>query len=213
MYLTESIEEQGIPLASSFLGVNLQGVFYNYDDYNFPRRGISLKLRADYDFVRPGVSGFTPILTTGVDFGAAIRLGEKWTMLPDVRFRGISHFGEEVVDGLFHTNFVGGALPGRFADDQLPFFGVNTLLATGDYLFDITLKTRWNPLKNLYISAMGGVLIYDNSLNGLFTNPIPDLWALGLEGAYDTLVGPIKLDVHWSNIHGWGAYMSLGFDF
>lgn len=208
-----TIEEQGVALNSSYLGVNLQGVIYTYDDNYFPRRGISLKMRADYDFVQPGVSAFTPVLTLGVDFGSAIPLGGKWTMLPDVRIRAISHFGEDVVDGLFHTNFVGGALPGRFADDQVPFFGVNTLLATGDYLFDITLKTRWNPLKNLYISAMGGVLIHDNSLEALFSNPIPDLWALGLEGAYDTLVGPVKMNAHWSNIHGWGAYLSLGFDF
>lgn len=208
-----TIEEQGVPLNSGFLGVNLQGVIYTYDDNYFPRKGISLKLRADYDFVQPGVSAFSPVLTLGADFGAAIPLGGKWTMLPDVRVRAISHFGEEVVDGLFHTNFVGGALPGRFADDQVPFFGVNTLLATGDYLFDITLKTRWNPLKNLYFSAMGGVLIHDNSLGALFSNPVPDVWALGLEGAYDTLVGPVKMNVHWSNIHGWGAYLSLGFDF
>jgi NTE family protein len=208
-----TIQEKGVPLSSGYLGVNLQGVYYTYDDFNFPRRGVSLKMRADYDFVQPGVAGFTPVLTAGVDFGAAIPLGEKWAMLPDVRFRGISHFGEEVVDDLFHTNFVGGALPGRFADDQLPFFGVNSLLATGDYLFDITLRTRWNPLKNLYFSAIGGVLIHDNSLGDLFSNPVPDLWALGLEGAFDTLVGPVKMNVHWSNIHGWGVYLSLGFDF
>ena len=148
-----------------------------------------------------------------MDFGAAIPLGRKWTLLPDVRWRGISHFGAEVVDGLFHTNFVGGALPGRFADDQVPFFGVNTLLATGDYLIDLTAKVRWNPLKNLYVSALGGVLIHDNSLGDLVRNLGPDVWALGLEGAYDTILGPIKLDVHWSNIHKWGVYLSLGFDF
>ena len=205
--------EQEIALNSNYLGTYMQGVYYSYDDNYFPRRGVSLKLRADYDFLRPGSAGYTPILTAGVDFGAAIPLGGKWTLLPDVYLRGISHFGEEVVDGLFHTNFVGGALPGRFAADQVPFFGINTLLATGDYLFDITLKTRWNPIKNLYFSAMGGVLIHDNSLGALFSNPVPDVWALGLEGAYDTLVGPVKLDVHWSNIHKWGVYISLGFDF
>ena len=208
-----TVQSLDIPLNTNYVGVYLQGSYYTYDNYYFPTRGVSLRLRADYDFVRPGLSDFSPILTTGVDFGAAIPLGTKWTLLPDLHLRGISHFGEEVVDGLFHTNFVGSVLPGRFADDQVPFFGVNTLLATGDYLIDLTAKMRWNPFKNLYIGAQGGVLIHDNSLGSLFRNFGPDVWALGLEGAYDTILGPIKLDVHWSNIHKWGVYLSLGFDF
>lgn len=208
-----TIQELGIPLNTNYLGTYLQGAYYTYDNYYFPSRGVSLRLRADYDFVRPGSSDFSPILTTGVDFGAAIPLGAKWALLPDLHLRAISHFGEEVVDGLFHTNFVGSVLPGRFADDQVPFFGMNTLLATGDYLIDLTAKVRWNPIKNLYVGAQGGVLIHDNSLGALFRNFGPDVWALGLEGAYDTILGPIKLDVHWSNIHKWGVYLSLGFDF
>ena len=208
-----TVQELGIPLNTNYLGTYLQGAYYTYDNYYFPSRGVSLRLRADYDFLRLGASEFSPILTTGVDFGAAIPLGAKWTLLPDLHLRGISHFGEEVVDGLFHTNFVGSVLPGRFADDQVPFFGMNTLLATGDYLIDLTAKVRWNPLKNLYVGAQGGVLIHDNSIGALFRNFGPDVWALGLEGAYDTILGPIKLDVHWSNIHKWGVYLSLGFDF
>ena len=208
-----TVESLGIPLNTNYLGTYMQGAYYTYDNYYFPTRGISLKLQADYDFVRLGASDYSPILTLGADLGAAIPLGQKWALLPDLRLRGISHFGEEVVDGLFHTNFVGGVLPGRFADDQIPFFGVNSLLATGDYIIDLTAKVRWNPIKNLYFSAQGGMLVYDDSLGALFREFGPDVWAVGLEGAYDTLLGPVKLDIHWSNVHKWGAYISLGFDF
>jgi len=208
-----TVESLGIPLNTNYLGTYMQGAYYTYDNYYFPTRGISLKLQADYDFVRLGASDYSPILTLGADLGAAIPLGQKWALLPDLRLRGISHFGEEVVDGLFHTNFVGGVLPGRFADDQIPFFGVNSLLATGDYIIDLTAKVRWNPIKNLYFSAQGGMLVYDDSLGALFRDFGPDVWAVGLEGAYDTLLGPVKLDIHWSNVHKWGAYISLGFDF
>ena len=208
-----TVQSLGIPLNTNYLGTYLQGSYYTYDNYYFPTRGVSLRLRADYDFVRLGTSDFTPVLTAAVDFGTAVPLGEKWELLPDLHLRAISHFGEEVVDGLFHTNFVGSVLPGRFAEDQVPFFGVNTLLATGDYLIDLVAKVRWNPLKNLYVSAQGGVLIHDNSIGAMFRNFGPDVWAVGLEGAYDTLLGPVKLDIHWSNVHKWGAYISLGFDF
>jgi len=208
-----SLQEEGVSLSSSYIGPYMQGVLYTFDDINFPRRGLSLRLRADYDFIRPGVNNFTPVLTTGVDFRIAIPLGGNWTLLPDVRLRGISHFGEEVVDGLFHTNFAGGALAARYAEDQLPFFGVNTLLATGDYLLDTVVEARWNPLGNLYVSAMAGALQYDNSVGSLVRDLRPDVWALGLGAAYDTVVGPVKFNLHWSNIHKWGAYISLGFDF
>ena len=208
-----SLQEQGISLSSNYIGPYLQGVLYTFDDINFPRRGLSLRLRADYDFIRPGVSNFTPVLTTGVDFKIAVPLGGNWTLLPDVRVRGISHFGEEVVDGLFHTNYAGGVLAGRYAEDQVPFFGVNTLLATGDYLLDTVVEARWNPLGNLYVSALVGAMQYDNKFVSLVKDLRPDVWAFGVGAAYDTIVGPIKLNVHWSNIHKWGAYISLGFDF
>ena len=208
-----SLQEQGVSLNSSYIGPYLQGILHTFDDVNFPRRGLSLKMRADYDFIRPGASNFTPVLTTGVDFRIAIPLGGNWALLPDVRFRGVTHFGEEVVDGLFHTNFAGGSLAARYADDQLPFFGVNTLLATGDYLLDTVIETRGSPLGNLYVSFLAGAMQYDNGIRALFRDLRPDVWAFGLGAAYDTIVGPIKFNVHWSNIHKWGAYVSLGFDF
>ena len=58
-----------------------------------------------------------------------------------------------------------------------------------------------------------GALQYDDSVGALVKDLRPDVWALGLGAAYDTVVGPLKLNVHWSNIHKWGAYISLGFDF
>ena len=51
-----SLQEQGISLSSNYIGPYLQGVLYTFDDINFPRRGLSLRLRADYDFIRPWTS-------------------------------------------------------------------------------------------------------------------------------------------------------------
>ena len=208
-----SLQEEGISLKSNYIGPYMQGVLYTFDDSYFPSRGVSLKLRGDYDFLQLGVPNFTPVLTMGMDLRAAIPLGGNWALLPDVHLRGISHFGEEMVDGLFHTNFVGGSLAARYADDQVPFFGLNTLLAAGDFLVDTVLELRWRPLGHIYLSAQGGILSYANRFVDLFKTPWPNVWALGLQGAYDTFAGPVKLDLHWSNIHGWEAYVSLGFDF
>ncbi len=212
-YFAQILRDQGVALESSYLGAYLQGNFYTLDNYYFPTRGVSLALRGSYDFLRPGHADFTPILKGGVDFRAAIPLGGKWAFVPDVRLRTVSHFGEEVADGVAHTNFVGGSLAARYTEDQVPFFGLNNIMATGDYLVDAVASLRWNPLENLYFSALGGVLIHENSIGELISHPLPDTWALGAEAAYDTIAGPVKFNLHWSDSQGWGAYLSFGFDF
>ena len=36
----------------------------------------------------------------------------------------------------------------------------------------------------------------------------------GIEYAYDSILGPIKADIHWSNVtNKLGVYLSLGYDF
>ena len=147
-YFAQILRDQGVDLSAQYLGTYLQGNYYTLDNYYFPTRGVSLALRGSYDFLRPGHPEFTPILTGSVDFRAAIPLGKDWTLLPDVRLRTVSHFGQEVVDGIYHTNFVGGLLAARYTEDQVPFFGLNNIMATGDYLINAVAAVRWNPLGN-----------------------------------------------------------------
>ena len=211
--LARMLEEQGIAMSADYFGAYIRGNLYTLDNYYFPTRGVSFAWRANYDFLRPGASSFSPILTGCMDFRMAIPLNKTWTLIPDLRLRTISHFGEEVVDGILHTNYVGGAIAARYTDDQLPFFGINNILVAGDYLINAIVALRCRPIGNLYLSALGGILCHDDSLLALAKNPLPDTWALGLEAAYDTIAGPIKLNLHWSNSQQWGAYLSFGLDF
>ena len=207
------MEAEGMSLKSSYIGTYLEGNYYTLDAPYFPRRGVSVHLRADYDFVRLHRSDFSPVLSGDIDFRAAVPVGARLTFLPDIRLRSISHFGEKAVDGLIHTNFAGGVLAARYTEDQLPFFGVNHVLDLGDYLADATLELRFNPLDKLYFSALAGVLITDDKIGGLLANPLPDIFAFGAQAAYDAIVGPVKFNIHWSNSQGWGAYLGVGFDF
>ncbi len=207
------MQEDGLSLDAQFLGTYVQGILYTLDQHYFPTRGISLGLRADYDFVQPGRPAFSPVLSGDFDFRAAVPMGQRLTFLPDIHLRAISHFGSEVVDGLYHTNFAGGTLAGRYTDDQVPFFGVNHVIATGDYLVDATLGLRIQAVDKLYVTALAGALVYDDRIGALLTHPLPDIWAVGAEAAYDTFAGPVRFNVHWSNPLGWGAHLSFGFDF
>ena len=102
---------------------------------------------------------------------------------------------------------------GFFARSIKELSWLNNIVAAGDYLIDLVGQFRWEILNNLYASAMAGFLIHDNSLIDLAKNPLPDTWAIGAEAAYDTIAGPVKFNLHWSNTQGWGAYLAFGFDF
>ena len=209
----QQMEAAGSSLSADFIGTWLKGNLYTLDDYYFPRKGVSLAWRVDYDFLHPGDSNFSPILSADLDFRTAIPVAPRLTFLPDIRLRAIMHFGDPSGDDLIHTNFVGGALPGRYVEDQLPFFGLNHVLATGDYLVNATAGMRFSPVDKLHFTGMAGFLFYDDTIRGLLSTLRPDCWALGAEAAYDTIVGPFKFNLHWSSFQGWGAYLSLGFDF
>ena len=156
---------------------------------------------------------FSPVLSGDLDFRAAVPLGPRWAFLPDVRLRTVSHFGEEAVDGLAHTNFVGGTLAGRYAEDQVPFFGFNHVVATDDYLVGATLGLRFQAADRFFLTAQAGALSYDASVSALLAHSLPRDWALGAEAGYDTFVGPVRFNIHWSNTMGWGAHLSFGYDF
>ena len=209
----KQMAESGATLSDNYFGTYIQAGLYTFDAPYFPTRGISLSARGDYDFISPSQPAFTPVLTSRFDLKAAIPVGDRATFLPDLRLRGISHFGEKDHDGLIHTNFVGGRLAGRYTEDQIPFFGFDHVLAMSDQLASFTAEMRFNPVGNLYLSALAGVISADDKLIELLKHPLPDLFGFGAEAAYNTIVGPIRLSLHWSNAFRWGAHLSLGFDF
>ena len=209
----QQMADAGSTLSDNYFGTYIQTGLYTFDAPYFPKRGVSLDVRGDYDFVSPSQPAFTPVLTSRLDFKAAIPVGPRVTFLPDIRLRGISHFGEKDHDGLIHTNFAGGRLAGRYIEDQMPFFAFDHVYILGDYVINGVAELRFNPIGNLYFSTLGGIILTDDKPLGLLKNPLPDVFGFGAEAAYDTIVGPIRLGVHWSNAFHWGAHLSLGFDF
>jgi len=204
---------QGIPLKANYIGTYLRTSFYTLDAPYFPHRGVSLQARANYDFIRPGDRSFSPVLSGSLDFKAVVPLTERFHFLPDLRLRSVSHFGEKAVDGLYHTNFAGGMLASRYAEDQVPFFGINHVLPLDDYLIDAVTEFRFTPVNRLYLSALAGVLVTDDQIGALFSDFSNDVLAFGAQAAYDTPVGPVRFKLHWSNVQRWGAFLSFGFDF
>ena len=103
-------------------------------------------------------------------------------------------------------------MAGRYVDQQMPFIGVTNLWAMKNLLTIVGMDFRFRLFKNNYMTAIVNYARdcdhFNHYLQGL------GYFGAGLEYAYDTIFGPIKANVHWSNLtRGVGFYISAGYNF
>lgn len=199
-------------IKTDYLGAFAKGNIYTFDNFYYPSKGVNFAFCADYDFARFKHTGYTAVLSLGFDFKAVIPLYKRLALVPDLHVRNIFNPNEQDVS-LLHSNFIGGAIAGRYTENQVPFFGFNNVMMADDNLFTATLGLRYNPWKNIYFTGMGGLVESQPNLLDALVDLNPDTYAIGFEAAYNFITGPVKFNVHWSNTLGWGMYMSFGFDF
>jgi len=195
--------------SADYPGVFVDATAYTLDDGYFPREGVSVNLR--YDLVSrifdgPGYPGFF-----GIASGSGkmpVPLGEKFTLIPQGGFRFI--FGDDIP--IPFANVLGGDMPGRYVDHQLPFIGINNAAFRRNNLAVLRADLRYRFARNNYLTAaFNYARDFDSFRN--FENGY-NIWGAGLGYAYDSIVGPLKAIVHWSSLtRGIGFYASLGFDF
>ena len=53
----------------------------------------------------------------------------------------------------------------------------------------------------------------DDVLPTSFAQLAPTYLGAALELAYDSLVGPVRVRLQWSDFRGWSGYVGIGFDF
>ena len=109
-------------------------------------------------------------------------------------------------------NYIGGSQPGRYLEQQMPFIGVNyanLVLNNAAVIGRIDLRQRIG--KNHYVYAMANYLRSQMNFTGIFSNKGVGNWGAGLMYSYDSPIGPLSFNVHWSDFdHRISAYVSLG---
>ncbi len=208
-------------LKGDYIGAFAQGHWYSFDDHYYPSRGSSVSFSINYDFIQTGVPSYTPVLSFGLDYKKVFPLGERLAIIPDLHFRNIINNGSYTDDygldikhwSIMHINVVGGDFPGRYVEQQVPFFGINHTILASDYLASAVLELRCNPYKKFYVSALAGALESSSAIDTFITGFDPDCAAFGLELGYNFIGGPVKLQGHWSKAYRWGIYAAIGFDF
>ena len=141
---------------------------------------------------------------------AAFSIGENFTFLPSVYFGWNS-----IIDEYMHPQHavvVGGFMPGRYVERQIPFFGFPTgFRSTVRYTLVPQLDLRYRFLRKNYLTVRAGSFLREDTMKDLFSTS----WinAFGAEYSRQSIVGPLRLAVQWCDITGFTVYASVGFDF
>lgn len=191
-----------------FLGAFLSGRADTFDHGYFPTKGFNLGV--DYSWVFGGLKQkIDAFHAVKLDFKTVANLGERFSILPSANLRFL--FGDSIPTP--YANIVGGCLAGRYLDQQLTFIGVSNAVVMQRYLATVGADLRVKLTKNNYISAL--VDFYDSAstFKGM-TSTDSMFFGAGLEYSYNSIVGPVRANLGWSNLNkALSAYISVGFDF
>jgi len=101
---------------------------------------------------------------------------------------------------------------GRYVETQMPFIGINHTCMTNSFVDIFRADLRVNLFKQHYATLYANYMFdWEIFLNEFNRN---HSYGFGLGYSVNTIIGPVQLIVHWSNIsRKVGVHFSLGFDF
>ena len=193
-----------------YLSAFLRGRTDTFDNGYFPTEGFTAGV--DYAWVISGFKdGIEDFHALQFDSKAVVPISDVVSFLPSLSGRFL--LGDNVP--LPYLNTVGGSMAGRYLDQQLPFIGINNAVQVSNVIGIARADMRFKLARNNYLTAIANMGVEARRLRDVFYNEsLSTLSGFGLEYAYNSILGPIRLNVHWSDrIHRLGAYLSVGFDF
>ena len=194
-------------LDNDFITAFAEGRADTFDDGYFPDKGFTAG--ASYGWTFGGFPHkFNNFHTVTADAKVVVPGGKVFAFIPSFNARFL--FGNDVPVAYF--NAMGGSMPGRYVDQQMPFIGVNNLSAMKNILTVFRTDFRFKVLKNNYVTA---IVNYARDCNRLEDYGVGDGYiGAAVEYSYDTIFGPLSFNVHWSNLTNVvGIYLSAGFSF
>ena len=198
----------------SLLSMDYPGLFVDataetLDNGYFPHEGFSTHLR--YDLVSRVLDGLEHPDFFGIvslDGRIAVPMGPRFSLIPQGMLRFL--FGDDIP--ILYANVLGGDMAGRYVDQQIPFIGINSAAYRSNCLFMLRSDLRYELLPDNYLTATVNYARdfddFDNFESGT------DTFGFGLGYAYNSIVGPLKVNIHWSTLtRQVGLYFSLGYNF
>ena len=209
-FLSDYVSEADYNLvANTYFSAYAKAMLDNRDSKNFPKRGMYLSAGAEY-FYASSSSGFERFANFQIGYKLAINLGNDFVLMPAVYARATINNNNE----LPFLNYVGGSEEGRYIEHQLPFIGINYCNAVNKVVEIGRIDLRKKIAKKHYVFAIVNYMRTQGKLGEAFDVNRSGFWGAGLQYSYDTPLGPLSFNVHWSDYnHKVGAYVSLGYYF
>ena len=178
----------------------------NLDDSYFPSSGLQMNIGGAVHFA------YKPFYEARFNLKSVIPFSDRVTLMPQLYNRWLFYNPEHMYH-FYCANRVGGYMAGRYYDWQVPFVGMNNTHTTLDK-FDIArLDVRINLFGQHYLTLMGNYMFEWNMSKWKITDHYHH-YGFAAGYAINTIVGPIQLIGHWSNINrSFGVYFSLGYNF
>ena len=189
-------------------GAFMEARVESLDNGYFPTRGVSAGLSAEgiTSMLVPG-SGKNWSLALAADGKFPFSFG-RFTLIPQASMRFV--LGNDVP--VLFGNVLGPDFAGRYIEQQLPFLGLNDCVVVRDHLSMLRMDARVRLWKNHYISAAGNAAYTFNGFDRIEDGEF--LFGAGIGYAYNSIAGPFKAVLHWSNITKYvGLYLSFGYHF
>ncbi|MBO5808129.1 MAG: patatin-like phospholipase family protein [Bacteroidales bacterium] len=205
---SEIIDEYDLTnLSNDFLSLFAEGRTDTFDDGYFPTRGLNAGVSYAWTFagVPDMVHNFHALQA---DAKVVVSAGDVFAFIPSVNCRFL--MGKDIP--LAYFNAVGGSLPGRFVDQQMPFIGVTNLVAMENIMTLFRTDFRFTLAKNHYLTGIVNYVRDSEYFSGYGAGK--GNFGVGVEYSFDTIFGPISANVHWSDFtNKAGVYLSAGFNF
>ena len=209
-------------------GLFLNFMLDNRDDPYYADRGIKASLNGRYRFFTETIKQTGLKLVDKIDsngdiygsFEGYITPGDgPITIIPQLYHRSV--FGN--YDNISMINIFGGTKTGRYIENQIPYIGLNSIYTSNFRNLTIgRCDIRWHFLQRHYLTGMVNYLETSERISDYFNDTIADngyplsygFLGAGLRYTYASKIGPMSLDVHWSQLSKKvGLYLSVGYDF
>ena len=184
------------------LGLFSRTTYDNLDDAWFATKGVRARWNVDARWNAFDNNALWASTTLWLEY--YYPLNERLTFIP--QFYGRTIVGNPAKISSRYNNFIGGPEPSQIIEQQLPFIGLNRIETIDDSACIIRADVRWKAYEKYYLTLMTNWCHCFESKANLF--------GAGIRASYYSLLGPLSLDIHWTNLRkGPGLYISFGYIF
>ena len=194
-------------LTNDFVSFFLDAKTDTFDDGYFPSRGIVAGL--SYAWTLGGFPHrFNNFHTLEADVRGVFAFKDNVFLTPYFNTRML--FGKEIPVAYF--NAIGGFVPGRYVEQQIPFVGITNLVAMKNILTLYGAELRQEIMNNHFVALSLNYVKDSDRLQNYFKGN--GYFGVCMGYSYDTIFGPLSANLHWSNLtNKVGIYISAGYSF